>query len=686
MNFIRFTEGKVLRVLLPGTLLTALGASGLALPEVDIAQREEARAFYNSAYQSSLGVPMEWTGDYGTDRAGQTGIGYRDATLLRINYYRAMAGVPAGVGPDGELDGKAQQAAYMMSANNALSHSPPAHWRAWTAEGAEAASKSNLSLGVSGAEAVDGQMRDNGASNFAVGHRRWLLHPPTRSMGAGSVPGDGSALRPANAVWVFGLGFQGLRPATRDGYVAWPPPGYVPYPVVFPRWSFSYPGADFTNATVTLTRGGVEWPVLVEALQGAIGENTMVWVPDGVSALENTLHWPRPSGDESFTVTLRGVGVEGSMQDFSYEVILFDPESAGADTVITSLWGAVRPTRERTNRYVITAVPFAESFEWRHLDITPGPWLEGAEGSPPAVSFTTSPGYEPVRTGNAHSGQRSFHLAHPVTADQAITLLPEFLGGPGSALRFQSRLGWATPGQVALAQVSTDEGRSWKTVWSREGTGTAGQPGYESVEAPLGSLDSRTFQVRFVYRHTGGSFYPSTEAHVGWLLDQIEVEARIVSHAREPVSLGEPEFFLSPDQSTPFHLQARALAFGGFPQPWGQAMEVHPDPGAGAYFPTATQPIPGLHEVAGLGLFTADYWPWIYHFEHGFLYCGGAGGEHLFLYDLELGWLFTRHDIQPYFYSFDRQQWLAYLGRDQLWRYFFAFAQEGGETLVVPAP
>ena len=43
------------------------------------------------------------------------------------------------------------------------------------------------------------------------------------------------------------------RPA-RDGFVAWPPPGFVPYQTVYPRWSFVLRGADFTNATVTMQR------------------------------------------------------------------------------------------------------------------------------------------------------------------------------------------------------------------------------------------------------------------------------------------------------------------------------------------------------------------------------------------------------------------------------------------------
>jgi glucose uptake protein GlcU len=46
--------------------------------------------------------------------------------------------------------------------------------------------------------------------------------------------------------------FGQARPSTRNIYVAYPPPGYVPYKLVWPRWSFAYPGANFANASVAI--------------------------------------------------------------------------------------------------------------------------------------------------------------------------------------------------------------------------------------------------------------------------------------------------------------------------------------------------------------------------------------------------------------------------------------------------
>src|SRR5262249_31156342 len=131
---------------------------------------------------------------------------------------------------------------------------------------------------------------DNGSNNAAAGHRSALLFPQTQSMGTGDVPQSGPAANPyylANAIWVQDANIFGPRPATREAYVAWPPPGYVPYQVVGPRWSFAYYNADFTNATVSMKRNGAAVPVRQETWtsvgcppQICFPENTLVWVPD----------------------------------------------------------------------------------------------------------------------------------------------------------------------------------------------------------------------------------------------------------------------------------------------------------------------------------------------------------------------------------------------------------------------
>jgi len=181
---------------------------------------------------------------------GTTSAVFKEAILRRINWYRAMAGLPGDIVLDDELNEKCQAAALIMAAQGALSHFPPADWECYTPAGNEAAGAANLHLSSTpnlDAGIVDGYIEDGGQFNASVGHRRWLLYTRQRTMGTGSVSGTFRA----NAIWVIGQ--FGIGPARNH---SWPPAGFVPYQVVYPRWSFSSPNADFSQATVTMTRGG----------------------------------------------------------------------------------------------------------------------------------------------------------------------------------------------------------------------------------------------------------------------------------------------------------------------------------------------------------------------------------------------------------------------------------------------
>jgi hypothetical protein len=191
---------------------------------ISITNREEVRAFYNTVYQASENVAIGWTGDVFNCIAGNTATNFRDAIARRVNFFRAMAGVPAAIVFDATFNAKDQKAALMMSANNSLSHSPPPSWTCWSSDGTNAAANSNIALGTYGSEAMDGYIEDYGSGNSAVGHRRWILYPQTQTMGTGDIPFN-DPYRAANALWVIDSHYWDPRPATRDGFVSWPPPG-----------------------------------------------------------------------------------------------------------------------------------------------------------------------------------------------------------------------------------------------------------------------------------------------------------------------------------------------------------------------------------------------------------------------------------------------------------------------------
>jgi uncharacterized protein YkwD len=331
-------------------LLASVGSS--AAIEVDPSSRSASQQFYRDYYLPANSAEIGWTGSHAACDPGTTSPAYRQAQIDRVNYFRAMAGVPAEVVVNETWSAKAQHAALMMSSNNALNHTPPATWMCYTADGAEAAGKSNLSLGAIGPAAVDAYMKDRGAGNTAVGHRRWLLYPQSVAMGAGDVP-VAAGRNGANALWVVDNGtFGSPRPATRDTYVAWPPPGYVPFQVTYPRWSFSYPGADFSAATVTVTKNSDPISVSLEPITNGFGENTIAWIPDGMNHAAN---WPRPAADVAYQVSLSNVVIGGSAQAFSYDVTIFDPDAIAADFDGNQLVDAADLGRWKANFGDVTA-------------------------------------------------------------------------------------------------------------------------------------------------------------------------------------------------------------------------------------------------------------------------------------------------------------------------------------------
>ena len=127
-------------------------------------------------------------------------------------------------------------------------------------------------------------------------------------MAAGDVPAESSFLA-ANATWVFDANYGGPRPATTKPYVAWPPEGFVPYPLVFPQWSFALSNADFSAATVSMTSNGVPVSVSIQPYVTGYGENTLVWVPMGLDATSQATTFPFSGTRTVYSVTVTNIKV-----------------------------------------------------------------------------------------------------------------------------------------------------------------------------------------------------------------------------------------------------------------------------------------------------------------------------------------------------------------------------------------
>jgi hypothetical protein len=280
-------------------------------------------ARYQDGFVALRKTTFSWTGNVAGCAAGDTPLAYKNAVVKLVNYYRAMAGLPGDVTLSLAKSAQAQKAALMFDANDQLSHAPPTTWTCYTADGATAAGKSNIAWGTnlnstsassSGIGSIPLYVMDGGVAS--LGHRRWVFSLVLGEVGTGDTP-------QGNALWV--LGNTHAAPSVPNG-MPWPPRGYVPWDskIAEPamRWSFSYPGADFSAATVTMTDdAGAAVPVTgVAELDKGYAENTLAWSIGGSGQ-----PWSRAPADTKLGVTVSNVRIGGVAKSFSYDVTFIKP-------------------------------------------------------------------------------------------------------------------------------------------------------------------------------------------------------------------------------------------------------------------------------------------------------------------------------------------------------------------------
>ncbi|MCP5502288.1 MAG: CAP domain-containing protein [Leptospiraceae bacterium] len=272
--------------------------------------RDTVLSEYNSRYVASKVESFTWNGSTSSCTAGTVPSDVQTKVQVRINYFRGAVGLP-DISLDSSLSAKAQEAALMMEANNSLNHNPPTSWTCYTTTGKDAAGASNLALGAANSSAIDLYIQDPGSSNYAAGHRRWVLYSKAKLFGSGSTS-------KANALYVIGNSLTSY-PETMPDFISWPPQGYVVQSLVYDRWSFAIPEADFSSVSVNMSSSdGTSISLTKETLAKGYGDNTLVWVPSGINKTSST--------DLTYKVTISGVKLkDGTSKDYSYSVTLIKP-------------------------------------------------------------------------------------------------------------------------------------------------------------------------------------------------------------------------------------------------------------------------------------------------------------------------------------------------------------------------
>jgi hypothetical protein len=485
------------------------GGPGDAGLQVDVRDREAVRQFFNGIYLGVPEAPMNWTGSYLTGAAGTVGKAYQDSTLLRINWFRAMAGVPANATLSDQYNVKDQEAAMMMSVNGELSHFPPTSWKNYTAAGADGAGHSNLAL-YAGVAAVDSYIMDYGASNGPLGHRRWLFYPQTREFGSGSVPGgtiNGVTYQPANALWTVTGDYGATRPKVRDDYVAWPPQGFVPYQVVYNRWSLSYPDADFSQAKAVVTLAGANVPLVQEEVHNGYGENTLAWRMPAISEFKSM---SKPASDQRYSVTVSNVIVQGKPVTYSYDVTVFDPATPTPGAARTTVLPPTLPALNQPVRLAVQAMAGATGYEIRQYQShSLGEVVYNAANAAGVWIPKTSGGYDSL-------AGPVFTLRHADFQDQSLTFGRQLFAGAQAGVKLTRATGYLDKLESLHIQASEDDGASWNDVYVESGFS---QPtGARQVQASLSAYAGRKIKLRLLVTHDGAV---TLCADCGWKLSDI---------------------------------------------------------------------------------------------------------------------------------------------------------------------
>jgi hypothetical protein len=211
------------------------------------------------------------------------------------------------------------------------------------------------------------------------------------------------------------------------------------------------------------------------------------------------------------------------------------------------------------NTYLFTTVGAATNYQYVITRLAPYTAVEGAENGSNYVTIANSAGYSVFASDVKVSGTYSFHFCQPDFAVQSLTINTNYLPRTNGLLVFSKRLGYAGSGQVARAQVSTNNGSSWINLWNQTGSGGSGDSGFTRITNSLSPYANVTTRVRFLYDSIGGNYYTQTSSGFGLYLDDIVITNTDV--ARPPVTNSIPAgntFVLNPTNTDVYLLSVSA--------------------------------------------------------------------------------------------------------------------------------
>ena len=389
-------------------------------------------------------------------------------------------------------------------------HNPPSSWDWDTATARNGAFYSNLAAGVYGPGAIDAYMSEGdqssgGATNHEVAHRRLLLYSRRAEFATGDVtltPSGNSPYFAANALYSAG----NLLAIPTPQFVSWPSDGFFPEPLITKYWSLSYPGADFSSATVSMTHataGGISTSVVSSS--ASYGDKTLVWEP-------NLAQLSSATDDQTYQVVISNIVIEGVAQSHSYSVTVINPNRLTKSLVLS---GSLTPP-DTGARYFFDPVDQVSGYGFQVSSETSGLWQEGAENATSGMIIDGTASSYSLRSSVAKSsGNYGFHvgLTQANFKLQYVELDRLVVPAADSNLVFSYRKRRMGIDTRAKAEISTNDGISWAELWGIQGDNGYSNSFSSQQQVSLASYAGQAIRIRFAVER------PLTSEEAYWAAD-----------------------------------------------------------------------------------------------------------------------------------------------------------------------
>lgn len=284
-----------------------------------------------------------------------------------------------------------------------------------------------------------------------------------------------------------------------------------------------------------------------------------------------------PSANGSRTVTFSGNGLAPQ----TFNRTLANGSNVKVDLVLPyvapSVSGPAHTPAGQPAVFTFNPVPGAVSYRWRQATVsgTP-PTFDGSAG---LTGLIVAAAGTPNPLVSGPGGGQAYHLTHTLQASTAsmefdVDLRPR----EQSAMRFLSRLGWATPQQVAQVQVMESGSGIWSSVWTQAGSGAAGETTYTLRTVSLSAYSGKIIRVRVLYSACAGcSLYPQGDDGIGFHFDDVSfTNTDRLSFSAPNTVVSGTQFSFTPPASGTYELSVQPVKNRGT-LPFGNAWVVDTD-------------------------------------------------------------------------------------------------------------